>query len=433
MSGLTPAQREALISAMQSVRGDVRDRVVQYAETMWDTLGDWRDDDIDRFIAAVVPRIEAGKLTIAKATDTYIAAMIDADPVGAIDLAQIRNGADPSDVYRRPAVAMRSDLASGASFADALATGARRLESLVATDLELAHTHQARATMTRKGRRRGGKVQAFRRVPTGKENCALCLIASTQRYWVGDLMPIHPGCDCGVAPLGPGEHVSQVIDPDMLEDVHDQVRGLTGYADRTGRDEIDYRELVIVREHGEYGPTLTWADHRHTGPSLTPKATGADATPATPEPRRSWVYDAILSNDPREWDSHDLNDWLDEATREGDEMALDIIRKEWDRRDRERSGYRGTGFTRAQLRTMYAEHVDMEYWAAERESNGFLLNEAGRAAGVDPKSLFTGTEARALKYASDELKWYWSEHPRLSFDAYVGDKDAAARAGRVDF
>ena len=38
-----------------------------------------------------------------------------------------------------------------------------------------------------------------------------------------------------------------------------------------------------------------------------------------------------------------------------------------------------------------------------------------------------------LKYASDDLKYHWSAVPRLSFDAFVGDADAIARAGSVDF
>ena len=78
---------------------------------------------------------------------------------------------------------------------------------------------------------------------------------------------------------------------------------------------------------------------------------------------------------------------------------------------------------------------------SESVTNGFLLNEAGRAAGIDPKSLFrpnpkespARAEARAMRYASDELKWYWSEHPRLTFEAFVGSADELARVGTVDF
>ena len=78
-------------------------------------------------------------------------------------------------------------------------------------------------------------------------------------------MPIHPGCDCGVESLGVGEHLDQVIDPALLESVHDQVQGLTGMSDRSGRA-VDYRQLIVTHEHGEYGPTIAWKGQKFTGP-----------------------------------------------------------------------------------------------------------------------------------------------------------------------
>lgn len=110
-------------------------------------------------------------------------------------------------------------------------------------------------------------------------------------------------------------------------------------------------------------------------------------------------------------------------------MAAD----ELTRRERQVAGYRGTGMTRAELRTQYAEHVDREYWAAEAETNGFMVTDEGRRLGIDPKSLFTGTETRAWRYASDELKWYWTKSPRLSFDGFIGNADALGQAGKVDW
>lgn len=58
---LTPAQRDALTVALHGARHDVRERLVKYASTMWDTLGDWRDDDIARFVAAVAPGSRPGR------------------------------------------------------------------------------------------------------------------------------------------------------------------------------------------------------------------------------------------------------------------------------------------------------------------------------------------------------------------------------------
>lgn len=55
---------------------------------------------------------------------------------------------------------------------------------------------------------------------------------------------------------------------------------------------------------------------------------------------------------------------------------------------------------------------------AEEATLGAMLNDRGRARGVDPFSLFMGPEVRALAYASEELIEHWSEYPRVTFAAF---------------
>lgn len=50
-----------------------------------------------------------------------------------------------------------------------------------------------------------------------------------------------------------------------------------------------------------------------------------------------------------------------------------------------------------------------QYERAHEELNGVLLNRRGREAGIDPYSLFMGSELRAVKYASWELVAWWHE------------------------
>lgn len=57
----------------------------------------------------------------------------------------------------------------------------------------------------------------------------------------------------------------QVLDPDEVERIHERVADLLGESDRGGRAP-DYR-LISVREHGEFGPTLTWRGQDFTGPA----------------------------------------------------------------------------------------------------------------------------------------------------------------------
>jgi len=110
------------------------------------------------------------------------------------------------------------------------------------------------------------------------------VVASTQRYYRGDLLPIHPGCDCGVQPLPPGLAVNQVIDEDLLEQVHQVTADRLGVSDRSGRTP-DYRKLLTVSEHGEYGPTLSWAQPK-AKPTPKPKAGGAEP-PKPPKPPKA--------------------------------------------------------------------------------------------------------------------------------------------------
>ena len=455
---LTPEQRARLTAALSTQRAAVEQRLVNYSAAAWRSLGDWRDDDIDRFVEATLPRIEAGQLTIANLTDAYVAHMTDGEPSAElVDPSTLRAGINHADVYRRPAGAMRSALASGASMSDAIESGAKRLANLVSTDMELAHTHQARASMLAAnkaaGRRRGrGRVNAYARTLQGEDNCALCAIASTQRYWVGDLLPMHPGCNCGVRPLGVGEHLEQVIDRELLEATHAQVEGLTGEYDRSGRL-VDYRQLIVTREHGEVGPTLTWKHQRFTGKAgaePTPAAVAPAAPQPAPEPEPaplaapepvSWLSESLQGVKLDDFPQEDLLDLYNEAFEANDPGALALVSKELEKRERQAAGDRGTGYTHTELRKQFDDHVDREYWAAESVTNGFMLNEAGRRAGIDPKSLFRPNpkesperaEARAMRYASDELKWYWSSTPRLTFDAFVGSADELARVGTVDF
>lgn len=269
----TPAQREALIRAEQSARIAVRSRLVEFATSLWGSMGSWRDADVDRFVSAILPRVLAGQRTVAGLTDAYLAALTGASAVGVVDLTGLRGDVDAAEVYRRPATTLYTKLAEGQALPAALSAATARLADIVRTDLQLAMTHQARASM------RGGGAGGFRRTLTGAENCALCAIASTQRYRRGDLLPMHPGCDCGVEPLTGDEPVGQVIDPDLLEQVHEEVAGFAGRSERRARDLglgkstpsgeslSDYTDLIVTRQHGEIGPVLSWRHQSFTGPA----------------------------------------------------------------------------------------------------------------------------------------------------------------------
>lgn len=70
------------------------------------------------------------------------------------------------------------------------------------------------------------------------------------------------------------------------------------------------------------------------------------------------------------------------------------------------------------MRSDFLSHVDNEYDKALEACSGVLVNKEGRAQNVDGYTLFTGTQRRALKYASEELQEFWLTNPRLSIEEY---------------
>lgn len=80
------------------------------------------------------------------------------------------------------------------------------------------------------------------------------------------------------------------------------------------------------------------------------------------------------------------------------------------------------------IRNRYREEVDRQYVEAENVCRGQMLSREGNAWNaryadnpqkrIDPAALFRGPEARARKWASDELKQWWDDHGRVSFDDY---------------
>ena len=271
----------SLTEAYDSQVHAIRQQITAFGQAYWDSLPHYRASAVEDMIQAITPRVAAGQLRIADLTRAYLAQC--ARELGwkvvlpPIDQDEIRGarGVDPRIVYRRPAVDVYTALAAGKPLPQAAAEGRLRLTQLIGGDMQLAKVHASRQSM--RGYPEEG--QFYRRVLTGRENCALCVVASTQRYYRGDLLPIHPGCDCDVQPLPPGLAVNQVIDEDLLEQVHQITADRLGVSDRGGRTP-DYRKLLTVSEHGEYGPTLSWAQ-----PKAKPKPkTGESEPPKPPKP-----------------------------------------------------------------------------------------------------------------------------------------------------
>ena len=144
---------------------------------------------------------------------------------------------------------------------------------------------------------------------------------------------------------------------------------------------------------------------------LERRAAGGEPEP-TPEQRRVEQLVAAGST----WDEA----YREAYGREGDDQGADVDRR--------------SGESREQMRRRhYAEKTYLVMLQAESWTRGNMLNKAGRAAGINPASLFSGPRARAYKYASEELQRYWAEQePRRTYAEYraeqIGDTGGARRA-----
>lgn len=259
----------ALDTRYATVSTALRTRLLTFVIGAFKALPNYRDGDAAAFIEQVLPVVLGAQQQMGQLTDGYLAQVI-ADMLGTapapagVRLAEDLRGTPPSEVYRRPFVTVWTALSNGKDMTDAVTQGANRLANITSTDMQLARTHATRQALAGNPR-----FRYFRRVLRGSFNCALCVLASTQRYNKERLMPIHPGCDCGVRPIPGDQDPGQVIDEDLLREAHAAVAKGTGKSDPGGRTP-DYRSVIITREHGEIGPLLAVKRHDFTGPGDIP-------------------------------------------------------------------------------------------------------------------------------------------------------------------
>lgn len=274
---MAPDPLELQIAANRRAAVAVRGRVLAFLAASWMGLGSWNVGDVERFVALVLPVVLAGQRSIATLTDSYLAMLAarafgtlpepaSIDPV-LVSGAVLRNGTDPELVYRRGGAVVWDNLAKGEPLPVAVERGLVRLTSIAATDLQLAKTHTARQVLEQQpsGREPTGYVRTLE----GTSSCGFCALASTRLYHVEELLPIHPGCDCDVAPYYDDPNL--VVDPNQLERVHALARDFFGTSRAAGVDiatgEFDYHDFVVVHEHGELGPVLARKGNHFSGPA----------------------------------------------------------------------------------------------------------------------------------------------------------------------
>lgn len=273
-------QAAVTLAAFQQATTRMRDQLERVITGVWQSLGVYRNAQIQPFLAQVLPAVLGAQRQIAALTAAYLAHQRQSAlggplrplPVNPARVtgAAVRNGTDPATVYERPFHLVWRQLGAGTAPADAIQAGLDRAVQSGLTDLQLTKTHTARQTLTSDDRAVG-----WRRQLEGAYSCALCVVASTQRYHTGDLMPIHPACNCQPVPIY-GDHSrvrdQHVIDEQQLAAAHATIAAQFGRSDAGAREipnaaGVLYRDVLITHQHGELGPVLAVRGRPFTGPN----------------------------------------------------------------------------------------------------------------------------------------------------------------------
>lgn len=268
-----------LVLAEQRAYLQIRAAIGNQAEALWAEFGGLGDVQLASWLEQIVPTVQGAQLAAGNLMAGYLRTFLETasgrpfDPAGLnIEnlIAEARNGTTALDVYTRPVIEARTLVSRGVPLGDALKRAGQRVATTAQTDVALTHRDTAHAVLSNEP-----DVKGFERVLTGR-SCLFCAAASTQRYWIGDLMPLHANCDCTVAPIWGKQDPGRIINRDRyqaLRSLGDQYWNRGGYIDEEGNvftvkdgETTPAPFQVAVEEHGELGPVLVDPDHHFTGP-----------------------------------------------------------------------------------------------------------------------------------------------------------------------
>ena len=199
MAATTPMQL-ALARAYQ--RRNLATRLGLRVATLraYDHVADYTDDDeADDFADTMVPITRGAQRALASTLRSYVHLVTDDDDTDDMELDDVTGDAvQPAGAHehwRIPFYSLWKALGAGVVLAEAVAATRNDVARQAMTDLAFT---QAAAM-----RELGSSVDAVRgwqRVLSGP-GCEFCAEAADEVYASDDLMPVHVGCMCGVAPV----------------------------------------------------------------------------------------------------------------------------------------------------------------------------------------------------------------------------------------
>lgn len=109
--------------------------------------------------------------------------------------------------------------------------------------------------------------------------------------------------------------------------------------------------------------------------------------------------------------------------------AVSQVLRELERREKAveiRNAKNSARASRADEHRAYLEH---QWIAAESATRGVMVNKRGRAKGVDPRAFWSSAALRD-RYASDELRGYFDQHPPISKREFTQGEAAQTSGAR---
>lgn len=208
---LSETAATAVTERFQARLADIANRASTVSLRAWEQLGAWDRVDIDRFTAATTDAFNAAQAAAVNTSSGYYALLADRP----VTVPAVTTTA----VVEAPFTAYWHALAEGADWAEALATGGTRAES-IASDL-IVGTSREVANLTA-----GTGVAGWRRVLTDG-SCKFCSTVAGQRYRSKESATFgHDDCDCIVVPIYADTDPGQVINARHLARVADGVPGI---------------------------------------------------------------------------------------------------------------------------------------------------------------------------------------------------------------
>lgn len=222
---MAPVSPSALADAHLQAQAQLRGVVVRAVTQIWTGLPGYDRDNVDQYLAGVIPFVTTAQRRSVALTDAYVARALDRRPLGIdptyLTGAVLRGGSPPEEVYTRAFVTVWSALGRSVPYEDAVAAGLHRSTSTAEMDVQLSH-RAAYAAIQDADR----TIRGYQRAADGAA-CTFCLTVDGAFVKSADALALHNRCGCGLEPIT--EHVVATPTP----------------------------EDVAVHTHGELGAVLT--------------------------------------------------------------------------------------------------------------------------------------------------------------------------------